>query len=188
MWRFFVDYAPPQELLDLLYGDGSKSWRIKSEQQNHFGLGDPGGGPFQHYGAGPGDKAGVGMYDDRYVFSSDGTIMHITDSTNDDPTNDPSGTVFGRENLINELNGPGSGTADGADITNYPYDDYTENWSISAPGGVETLTLSGIGFIGYYIGGSHQYRIFDRSTPNELILASVDGNGEFTWWFIITSE
>src|SRR5690606_35000259 len=43
-------------------------------------------------------------------------------------------------------------------------------------------------FMGYYIGGNHQYRIFDRSVANEMILTSTDGNGEFNWWFIITSE
>lgn len=185
----FVDYAPPAELIEQLVGNGSKTWRIKSEKPKHFGLGPVGGNQVaEFYGAGPEEKAGVGMYDDRYVFSSDGTFKHITNNTNDDPADDPSGTVFGRQNLIDELNGPGGGTPDGADIFNYPYNDYTESWQISAPGGVETITLSGIGFIGYYVGGSHQYRIFDRSIPNELILATPDGNGEFSWWFIITSE
>lgn len=184
----FVDYAPPADLLQLLYGDGSKTWRIKSEQPGHFGLGPVGGNiPAEWYGAGPEDKAGVGMYDDRYIFNSDGTFTHITNNTNDEPTTNTSGTVFGRKNLIDELNGPG-GTPDGDDIFNYPYNDYSGKWQISAPGGTETITLSETGFIGYYTGGSHQYRIFDRSVPNELILTTADGNGDFNWWFIITSE
>ena len=187
--ELFVDYAPPAELIDQLVGDGSKTWRIKSEKPGHFGLGPIGGMIVsEYYGAGPGEKAGVGMYDDRYVFDIDGTFKHVTNNTNDAPSDDPTGTVFGRQNLIDELNGSGAGTADGADILNYPYNDYSETWQISAPGGVETITLGGIGFIGYYVGGSHQYRIFDRSVPNELILATADGNGEFDWWFIITSE
>jgi hypothetical protein len=185
----FVDYVAPPELVEKLTGNSNRSWRIKSEKPGHFGLGPVGGNVVSEwYGAGPGEKAGVGMYDDRYVFNIDGTFTHVTDNTNDDPSNNTDGTVFGRQNLINELNGSGTGTQDGADILNYPYSDYSENWNISAPGGVETLTLSGIGFMGYYIGGSHQYRIFDRSVPNELILTTADGNGEFNWWFIITSE
>ncbi|MBJ7881110.1 glycoside hydrolase family 16 protein [Gelidibacter salicanalis] len=184
----FVDYTPPADLLQKLFGDGSKTWRIKSEKAGHFGLGPVGGNiPAEWYGAGPEEKAGVGMYDDRYIFNSDGTFTHITNNNNDDPTTDASGTVFGRKGLIDELNGPG-GTADGDDIFNYPYNDYTNNYQISAPGGAETITLSGTGFIGYYTGGSHQYRIFDRSVPNELILTTADGNGSFNWWFIITSE
>lgn len=184
-----VTYAPPADLLELLVGDNGRTWRIKSEKPGHFGLGPAGGNiPSEFYGAGPEEKSGVGMYDDRYVFNVDGTFKHITNNTNDDPTNNPAGTVFGRENLINEIGGPGSGEQQGADIINYPYNDYTENWALIAPGGVETITLSGTGFIGYYIGGSHQYQIFDRSVPNELLLTSVDGNGQFSWWFIITSE
>ncbi|RXJ51440.1 glycoside hydrolase family 16 protein [Gelidibacter gilvus] len=174
----FVDYSPPAELLELLYGDGSKTWRIKSEQAGHFGLGPVGGNiPVEWYGAGPEEKAGAGMYDDRYVFNKDGTFTHLTN-----------GTVFGRRILVDELGGPGGGTVQEDDVFNYPYDDYTQNWQISAPGGSETITLSGIGFMGYYTGGSHQYRIFNRSVPNEMILTTVDGNGDFSWWFIITSE
>ena len=187
--ELFVDYSPPADLLELLYGDGSKTWRIKSEQAGHFGLGPVGGNiPVEWYGAGPEEKAGLGMYDDRYIFNSDGTFTHITNNTNDDPVTDTSGTVFGRNHLIDELNGPGGGTVNGDDVYNYPYNDYTQNWQISAPGGSETITLSGIGFIGYYTGGNHQYRIFNRSVPNELILTTADGNGDFNWWFIITSE
>src|SRR5690606_36381356 len=124
--------------------------------------------PVEWYGAAPEEKAGLGMYDDRYIFNSDGTFTHITSNTNDDPATDTSGTVFGRKNLIDELNGPGGGTVNGDDVSNYPYSDYTQNWQISAPGGSETITLSGIGFIGYYTGGNHQYRIFNRSVPNEM--------------------
>lgn len=183
-----VTYSPPQDLLDKLVGDGSKTWRIKSEKQGHFGLGPVGGTvPTEWYGAGPEEKAGTGMYDDRYIFNIDGTFTHITDNTNDDPVEDTSGTVFGREVLIEELAGPGGASQQGADILNYAYNDYTENWAIIAPGGVETITLSGKGFMGYYIGGSHQYQIFDRSIANELLIRSTDGNNEFDWWFIITS-
>ena len=184
-----VLYEPPIELITLLT---SGSWRIKNEAPAHFGLGPVGGNVFGEFFAAPAnDKAGVGMYDDRYIFNADGTFTHITDNTNDDPTEDPSGTVFGRENLIDELGGSGSGTPNGADIENYPYDDYTGQWSISAPGGVVTLNLTGIGFIGYYIGGNHSYELFgyDPQQPtNDLVLRSTDGNNEFDWWFLITSQ
>lgn len=181
-------YSPPEDLLETLVGNGSKTWRIKSEQPGHFGLGPVGGQiPTEWYSAGPGEKAGVGMYDDRYVFNIDGTFTHITNNTNDDPTNDPTGTVFGRDGLIDQL-GTGSGTINGADVENYTYNDYSESWVLIAPGGQETISLTGLAFIGYYTGGSHDYQIFDRSIPNELVLKITDGNNEFDWWFIITSE
>ena len=180
-------YAPPAELLDKLVGNGSRSWRIKSDQQGHFGLGPVGGSiPAEWYGAGPEEKATVGMYDDRYIFNADGTFTFITDNTNDDPATDTSGTVFGRIGQVEDLGGSG-GTVNGGDLENLPYNDFDEAWALIAPGGVETITLTGNGFIGYYTGGSQTYEIFDRSVPNELVLRTTDGNSEFDWWFVITS-
>lgn len=183
----FYDYRAPDELLEKLYGtSGSKTWRIKAEKGGHFGLGPVGGVvPSEWYGASPEEKVGTGMYDDRYVFNEDGTFTHITNVD----TTDGTGTVFGREVLIEELNGaiPDLVTQ-GADVLNYPFNDYTVNYSITAPGGVETINLSGTGFFGYYIGGNHSYQIFDRSVANELLLRTTDGNAEFDWWFILTSE
>lgn len=172
-----VTYEPPADLIQLLLGDtGSRTFRIKSEAANHFGLGPVGGTePAEWYGAGPEEKVDRGMYDDRYTFDSDGTFTHITN-----------GTVFGRDGLIQELGGSG-GEAEGADIINYSFDDYQATWSLSAPNGQETISLSGIGFFGYYTGGNHQYRIFSRG-PDEMILATTDGNGEFDWWFILIAE
>lgn len=179
-----VTYEPPADLLEKLVG---KEWRIKASAPGHFGLGPVGGLiPAEWYGAGPNEKAGTGMYDDRYIFEEDGTFIHIVDATNDDPTLDPTGTIVGRVGLIDELNAPG-GTVEGADVLNVPFEDYTAEWFISAPGGVETINITGLGFIGYYIGGDHRYQIFDRSGTNDIVLRSTDGNGEFDWWFILTS-
>lgn len=181
-------YEPPVDLINKLIGDGNREWRIKSEDPGHFGLGPVGGQlPAEWYGAQPGEKASVGMYDDRYIFKPDGTFTFITDSTNDADGNDPSGTVFGREGLINDL-GASGGVQNGADIENLPYNDFDTTWQLIAPGGVETISLSGLGFIGYYTGGDHNYTIFDRSEPNEMLLKTTDGNNEFDWWFIITYD
>lgn len=179
-------YEPPADLLEMLHGGSEKTWRIKAEAKPHFGLGPPGGFiPGEWFSSEPFDKATVGMYDDRYIFNSDGTFTHITDNTNDDPTTDPTGTVFGRINLIDELGGSG-GTINGDDVENLPFNDYTEQWSLTAPNDVETLNLSGIGFLGYYTGGNHQYEIFERSA-DEMIVRTTDGNGEFDWWFTLTT-
>ena len=89
--------------------------------------------------------------------------------------------------LIDELGGVGGGTPNGDDIENYPLSDYSEDWAIIAPGGIETITLTGTGFMGYYIGGSHEYVIYVRS-ENEMTLRSIDGNDEFDWGFILIGE
>ncbi|MFD1017435.1 glycoside hydrolase family 16 protein [Winogradskyella rapida] len=183
----FADYSPPQELLDKLIGDGNNVWRMKAESAGHFGLGPVGGTVVSEwYGAGAYEKVGVGMYDDRFMFNADGTFTHITNNTNDDPTTDTSGTIFGRGGLVTEI--ASGGTENGADVENVPYNDYTEEWTLIAPGGAETISLSGTAFISYYTGGNHRYEIFDRSVPNEITLKTTDGNGDFDWWFILTTE
>lgn len=183
----FASYEPPADLLQMLVGTDSRTWRIKSEAGGHFGLG-PVGGSIQGewFSASPDEKQATGMYDDRYIFNTDGTFTHITNSVNDNPTEDPSGTVFGRINLIDEL-GPHNETPNGADIENYPLDDYTSQWTLSAPDGIETLTLAGTAFMGYYTGGDHSYELFSRNA-NEMVLRTTDGNNEFDWWFILIAD
>lgn len=174
-------YEPPADLLEMLYANGTRTWKIAADANKHFGLGPPGGTTqAEWYGAQPNEKAHTGMYDDRYTFNEDGTFTHDTGED---------GWIFGRDGLINELDalGGSGGEAEGADIIQYVFDDYTANWSITAPGGTETLSLTGIGFFGYYIGGNHQYIIHSRSA-NEMIVTTTDGNGEFNWWFTLIPE
>ncbi len=173
-------YEPPADLLTMLTADSSRTWRINTDAPNYFGLGPVGTTTLGEYfpTGGVPDKSGTGMYDDRYTFNIDGTFTHDTGVD---------GKVFGREVLIAEIGGPGDGTQDGADILNYTYPSYTAQWTLTAPGGVETLTLSGTGFIGYYIGGDHSYRIFQRDA-NSMALISTDGNNQFDWNFILIPE
>ena len=186
--RVLATYTAPTDLLEMLVGDDSRTWRLKSEAANHFGLGPVGGNiPSEWFGVAADEKSGVGMYDDRFIFNKDGTFTHITNTFNDDPSENNEGTVFGREILIDELQGLGQGIANGADIENYPFDDYVSSWSLSAPNDVETLSLSGTAFISYYIGGNHKYQIFSR-TETEMIIKTTDGNSEFDWWFILTNQ
>jgi len=171
-------YEAPADLMEMLHANSTRTWKIASDVNKHFGLGPVGGGTnAEWYGAGPGDKVDTGMYDDRYTFNVDGTFTHDVG---------PDGVVFGREVLIDELGGSG-GTANGADIEQYLLDSYTANWSLTAPGGVETINLTGTAFVGYYIGGNHKYTIFSRSA-NEMIITSADGDGNFNWWFTLIPE
>ena len=170
-------YEPPADLVEMLHANGTRTWKIASDVNQHFGLGDIGGPPFQHYGAAPGDKAHTGMYDDRYTFNVDGSFTHDTGAD---------GWVFGRNVLIEELAG-GGGEPEGDDIIQYPYGTYSGNWSLTAPGGAETINLTGIGFFGYYVGGNHKYIIHSRSA-NEMVVKTVDGNGVFDWWFRLVPE
>ena len=170
-------YTPPEALIQALTGGSSKTWRVKSEVSNHFGLGPVGGTtPCEWYGAGVEEKTGVGAYDDRWVINSDGTINHITNND-----------IFGRAaQVFADLGDNGTGGVDGADILNYEFADYTENWVITDPGQV-SINLSGKAFFTYYTGGNHVYEIWDYN-ENELYLKTVDGANEFTWWFVLIAE
>ena len=176
-FEVLATYEPPAELIQALTGGGSKTWRVKSEVTNHFGLGPVGGTePCQWYGAGVEEKTGTGSYDDRWIISSEGTINHITN-----------GTIFGRTAQVHaDLGDNGSGGQDGFDILNYEYADYTENWVITDPGQV-SINLTGDAFFTYYTGGNHIYEIYDYN-ENELYLKTIDGATEFTWWFILIAE
>ncbi len=173
-----VVYVPPADLVTSLTGNSSRTWRIKAESNGHFGLGPVGGSiPNEYFPAPANSKSDTGMYDDRFTFKKDGSFSHNVGADK---------VVFGRKVLIEQLNGPG-GVAVGDDIIQYPYTNNTGLYTITAPNKVETISLSGKGFIGYYIGGTHKYRIFKRSA-NEMILSTADGNNEFEWWFVIVPE
>lgn len=172
-------YEAPAALVTKLNGNGSKTWRIKAEGNNHFGLGPVGGlVPTEWYGAPANAKSNSGMYDDRFTFKSDMSFTHNTGAD---------GTVFGRKVLIEQLNGAG-GTAEGDDILQYPFASYSAQYSFSENNGYVTLTIADKGFIGYYTGGNHQYRIFKWNEGNEIILSTVDGNNGFEWWFVLIPE
>ena len=170
-------YTPPEALIQALTGGSSKTWRVKSEVSNHFGLGPVGGTiPCEWYGASAEEKTGVGAYDDRWIINSDGTINHITNND-----------IFGRAaQVFADLGDNGTGGVDGADILNYEFADYTENWVFTDPGQV-CINLSGKAFFTYYTGGNHVYEIWDYN-ENELYLKTVDGANEFTWWFVLIAE
>ncbi|MDB2521086.1 PKD domain-containing protein [Flavobacteriaceae bacterium] len=166
-----VLYDPPASLKSLIYGDGVQQFRVKSESGGHFGVGPANGNSPIWYQASANEKSSTGMYDDVYQFNSDGTFTHLTQ-----------GTVFGQGGPIDQEMGAASiDKNDGGEYENYPLADYSERWSLSAPGGEETLSLTGKAFISYYIGGSHKYTIVSR-TSDEMVLKSVglDGNA----WFV----
>lgn len=176
--KVLVLYEPPAELLTMLHLNSQRTWRIKAEGPDHFGLG-PGLGddPFSWYSASPNEKSYTGMYDDRYVFNEDGTFTHVTN-----------GTVFGfEEYLNNDIGASGEEANDLGEVDHYPLDDYSANWTLSAPAGQETLNLTGKAFIGMYVGGNHQYKIMSR-TDNEMVLQTTEGDEEFDWHFRLIAD
>ncbi len=170
-------YAAPADLLTMLTADATRTWRIKAEGTGHFGVGPADGDSPAWWAAAPYDKDGLGAYDDRFIFNIDGTFTHVTN-----------GTMYGKADpMTTDLDGDQGMEPNGdAEFVNYPYDDYSESWSLSAPGGQETLTFSNIGNHGFYVGGDHSYAILSR-TANEMSIRTV-GAGGLGWFGILIAE
>ena len=171
-----VLYSPPQELLDALY---TNSWRVKAEEAGHLGVGPSDGNEPIWYSAAAFDKVDTALYDDRYTFSTDGTLSIET-----------FGAIFGKKTPI-DLDYPNNTPYTADDVQNdeyfyYAADDFSSSWSISAPGGVESINLSSNGYLGMYVGGNRSYTILERSS-NSLHLRTIgmDGNA---WYMKLTNE
>jgi len=168
-------YEPPADLIEMLTGGSARTWRIKAESPGHMGVGPADEISPVWWGAAPYEKDFTGMYDDEYVFNIDNSILHST-----------KGTIFGQAELLEADFGEiSTDPNDGGEHEHYPLEDFTESWSISAPGGEETINYTGNGFNGFYVGGSHSYTILSR-TADEMVLRTVgtDGNG---WFYILTA-
>lgn len=173
-------YTPPADLITMLTNDNSRVWRIKNESVGHMGVGPADALTPIWWAAPANDKSATGMYDDRYTFSTDGTFIHDTGSD---------GSIFGQKAPIdNDFGAPttGDGGLNGTEYWMYPLPTQTDKWSIAAPGGQETLTFTGKGFVGYYVGGSHSYQILARSA-NEMTLKTI-GDDTNAWFFTLVAE
>lgn len=170
-------YAPPADLLTMLTADATRTWRLKAEDPGHFGVGPADADSPIWWAANPYDKDGMGAYDDRMVFNVDGSFTYITN-----------GDIYGKADPISaDFDGDQGLTPNGdAEFVNYPTGDFTDSWSLSAPGGVETLTFASKGFHGFYVGGDHSYVILSRSA-NEMHLRTV-GAGGLGWFAILVAE
>ena len=172
----WADYSPPDDLLDMLTGGSERTWRVLAEGAGHFGVGPADGFEPIWWSAAPFEKAGLGAYDDTFIFNIDGTFIHVTN-----------GNTFGKlEYMANDLDGDQGRTPDSnGEVDNYQWGDYSENWALTAPGGQETLTFSNIGYHGFYVGGDHSYMILERS-ENEMTIRTIGDGGE-AWYGKLTS-
>lgn len=159
-------------------GPGSKTWVMDSTEAGHFGVGpNPSssqGDVPEYFSADPLIKAGVGMYDDRYVFKLSGFKF-------DQITN---GSVYVN---INDDGSPGAeadfsdGYPNQGDFTAYFDNQLGEQWSIKENEVDTTLSVSGKSFIGFYC-GSHTFKIL-KLTEDEISLRVVDAYNPLAWYF-----
>ena len=152
-------YSPPADLLEMLTGGSSRTWRVKSEAAGHFGLSPDYEFAPSWWSAAPEEKVGLGTYDDRMTFHIDGTFDYETN-----------GDIWGKAPPMDtDFQVANQELQEFEEYYNYPLDAFTETWSLTAPGGLETLTFSQFGYAGMYVGGNHGYMIQSRS-ENEMTL------------------
>lgn len=172
----FVAYTPPADLVTMLTADNTRTWRIKAEGVGHFGVGQPDLFTSNWWTADPDAKAGWECYDDRFIFNKNGDFQHKTN-----------GKTFGKLTaMAADLGGDQGLTPDSNDDTVFDLPDYSDKWSLSEPGGQETLSFAGIGYHGYYVGGNHRYSILSR-TDNEMKLRTIGADGN-AWYVILIAE
>ncbi|AHM60809.1 pkd domain containing protein [Flammeovirgaceae bacterium 311] len=147
-----------------------KTWVIDAARAGHFGLGPNTDFAPIWYAAGANEKAGGGLYNDKYTFVLDGFRFDM----------ETEGDVY--------LNGGQQGEFSGA--TASPVGDFMApytapddlQWSVTEDSeGNQFITISQGGFIGYYT-GVRTYQIMTL-TENELVIRYLDAaNPDFAWY------
>lgn len=171
-----VKYEAPADLITMLTGDSSRTWRVKAESAGHFGMGPGDGFEATWWTSAANEKEDWAVYDDTFVFNVDGTFSHITN-----------GDTFGKlDAMTSDLGGDQGLEGDDNGEVVYALDNYEEGWTLSAPDGQETITFSNIGYHGYYVGGDHSYMIQARS-ENEMSLRTVGAGGN-SWYVILIAD
>ena len=151
-----------------------RTWAVDSANAGHFGVGPVPSHPDfdgyypKWYAATANEKAGAGIYDDRYVFTLSGYRFDMITK----------GQVF-----IDDAQGasfPGAIDLSPDKIAPLP-DQLGENWTI-LKGQDTTLTLTGRSFLGHYT-GTREYRILTLN-ENELFVAFTDDSNADLMWYI----
>jgi hypothetical protein len=172
----FVAYTPPAALVTMLTVNNTRTWKIKSQGIGHFGVGPASTFNSDWWTAAVNDKAAWECYDDRFIFKANGDFQHITN-----------GKTFGKlAAMAADLGGDQGLTPDANGESIFTLADYTDKWSLSAPGGQETLSFSNKGYHGFYVGGNHKYSILSRSA-NEMKLRTIGADGN-AWYVILIAE
>jgi len=175
-------YNPPAALIAKIT---TGTWRVPIEDGAHMGVGPYDATTGVWWTAGPGDKSTTGMSDDTYKFNADGTFTFDVGANSE---------IFGKGHALStDFGGLRDQTPDGNDdVENFPVtqddvDKLSGTWYITAPGGVETINFSGLGFVGFYT-SSHAYEILDRSGDNSMSLKNYYTHESNAWFWTITNR
>ncbi|TCD10837.1 hypothetical protein EZ449_08125 [Pedobacter frigidisoli] len=144
------------------------TWVIDQTQPGHLGVGPSTSQTPDWYQAGPDEKNGLGFYDDEMTFNMN--ALKYTYKNN--------GTTFANASNATAIGGP-AGSSD-------PTVNYTPptnlTWLVTESNGAKYITISGGGFISYYLGVS-QYQILSLN-DNEMWLRCLDKANAGNAWYL----
>ena len=164
---------------DLLAFLGSGSWRSDAETAGHIGVGPSGSTSAEWWNANPYDKAGTGLYDDRWSFA-DGVL---TVDTGDD------GAIFGKKAEIDAAF-PDNTAYDADNSDNeylyYTQDDYTDTFVADAVN--NTITFATNGNLGFFTSvAGQEFQILEMTeSPNTVYVRNVGSEGN-AWYNRLTT-
>ena len=164
---------------DLLAFLGSGSWRSDAETAGHIGVGPSGSTSAEWWNANPYDKAGTGLYDDRWSFA-DGVL---TVDTGDD------GAIFGKKAEIDAAF-PDNTAYDADNSDNeylyYTQDDYTDTFVVDATN--NTITFATNGNLGFFTSvAGQEFQILEMTeSPNTVYVRNVGSEGN-AWYNKLTT-
>ena len=149
-----------------------KTWLWNKTVAGHFGVGPADSYEPIWWSAGPLDKEGVGMYDDKMTFKIDG-LSYSYENNGDTYVNKEFWADFG--------------------LTSQPNEDFTAaytppqnmTWNISESGGKKFLSISKNGFLSYYYGVPVIYEIVELS-EDEMFLIS--RHSSISWFYRFIRE
>lgn len=166
--KSLVDFSDYYELL------AGKEWRIDNNAEGHLGCGESGSDGTNWYKAQANEKAGMGLYDDRLTFATDGTYTY-------DPGE--GGTVFVNTGC-SIFDNPGDGNDYMASV-----DKQSSTYELSMDGDDVYITFPANTLFPYIpadeaYNGELKLRL-DSLTDTEMVL--VWDNGSTAWHYILTS-
>ena len=163
-------------LLELLAGSSSKTWKINAAQDAHFSNGTPDKKYSTYWEASAFSKSNSGFYDDEYIFNVDGTYKHKTNKN-----------IFGKAgHLTNDFGSTSQSPNSAGEIENYPLDDYQTTFVAKKDGEENKLEINGKGFIGFYV-GQQNYNIECHDSDN-IYLRALDESENIAWYIWLTAK
>lgn len=168
-------------LYTLLTGDGDKTWAIDSIGAAHFGVGpNPVGAAGyypEYYAASSLEKAGSGMYDDRYTFSLNGFGFDMVTNGDVYVNSDHAGIPPFDDTTASNV----------GDFTANFSDQLGETWTLNETATDTTITFSGDAFLGYWA-GTQTYEIVSIDEDVMFLRFVDDINTELAWYIRLVRE